>query len=122
MKIDLPGGEWAQLETPKEMTRGDVVDMLEWAEDQGLDLSGKLRTRTVMRLQGYLVTKYVSAWSYVGGDGQPVPVTHEALDAMGIRAASVLAKEVAPVLDAALGVEEPDPTSVAGSSTTPPTG
>jgi hypothetical protein len=123
VKVDLTGGEWAELEVPKHLRQADVVDIVEYAEEHGIDLEGKYGIRAQLGLTNVLLTRYVTQWSLVDDDdGQPLPITMAAFENMPIQQFRALAVAVSPLLSVLGGaLTEPDPLSVAASSSTEPT-
>lgn len=121
MKIDLPNGEWAEAQVPKHLRKSDVVEIVEYAEEHGIDLEGKFNTRAQMGLTDVLLVRYVTEWSLTDeGDGA-LPITMQTMDDLPIGTYKALASAVAPLLRAMSEATTPDPLSGAGSSTTEPT-
>lgn len=121
MKVDLPDGEWAELDVPKHLRQSDVIEIVEYAEEHGIDLeSGKYSLRAQMGLTNILLTRYVTDWSYIE-DGERRPITMATFQDMDLPTFRALAGAVGPLLKALAGdLTEPDPLSAAGSSSTEP--
>jgi hypothetical protein len=122
IRVPLPGGHWAEVRTVDGMKRADERAIYKAADADGVDFSEGFGFDSTGALQDAIIARMIRRWSLTDADGQPLPVTPEAVQDLPTPTHRPLKRATGPVLADLLSnlAESADPKSEPGSSTPPP--